>query len=243
MNMDFLYYHTPPNQFKENYGNFQAPFNSKKIFTQLPKNIVAIRVVATLAFTALAALKLSATIFCWPIVVAGVAFAGWNIYFHLLSKDPLMETFYKIVGGKNKFEELPNINLAQAPHEKVCEAIERLNWNDLDQPIYQTKTLDGRHIVIIKGLSREKEGPHKRDHTKGVLAFVEKLSPAELGVAIVHAIVDPFKGNTFGHFLYLQTSQMDDQRERRYCHVYSSISSKMANEFFAQLSPEALALR
>ena len=239
---NFLYYGTPLDQCQVNYPNFNTTFNSRKeISTQLPKNITVIRVVATLAFTLLAALKLSASIFYWPVVVAGVAFAGWTIYSHLLSADPLMETFYKISGGKNKFEELPEIDLRQVPNEKIFESIRRLNWDDLNQSIGRARTLDGRNVFIIKGLSRNPEVFFTKYQTKGVLAFVEKLGPEdlpkrtsnlpELAEAISHAVLFLFKGNTFGTFLY---SKRDANDYSRFCEIYSSISCDMANELFAQ---------
>lgn len=132
---NFLCYNTPVDQFQTHYINVQFPFKAEDIVTQLPKNIAAIRAVAITAFTGLIAFKLAATVFCWPVVIAGVAFAGWPVYSHLCSKDPLMDAFYKISGGRDKFEQLPEIQLRQNPNEKISEAIRRLNWNELEHAI------------------------------------------------------------------------------------------------------------
>ena len=245
-NSSFLYYETPSTEYQQYYGHVQAPFEAgKEILTQLPKNIAVIRAVATVAFTSLLALKLSATVFCWPIVIAGLAFAGWTIYSHLLSKDPLMETFYKIVGGKDEFEKLPPIDLAQAPNEKIFQAISRICWDNLNSPIAKTRTLDGRNVMIIKGLSRNINSLFANCQTKGVLAFIERTGPKdlpriisnlpELADSIMHAVLTPHEGNTFGRFFYSSNYSIGNNNNT-YCMVYSSISSDMANELFAQVN-------
>jgi hypothetical protein len=243
---NFLHYGTCPDQYQVHYCNLQAPFESgKEILTQLPKNVAMIRAVATLAFASIVALKLSGTVFCWPVAIAGIAFAGWTVYSHLLSKDPLMETFYKITGGRDGYETLPQINIAQNPNEKICEAIRRINWDDLNHSIARTRTLDGRNVIIIKGLSRNNdEGFLVGNQTKSVLAFVEKTAPEdvprvisnspEIVDAMMHAI--SLEGNTFGRWLYSHSSTIGVNEYNSYCKVHSSITSDMANELFAQLA-------
>jgi len=66
-----------------------------------------------------------------------------------------MESFYKICGGKDKFEQLPDIQLGQTSNEKISCAIGRLNFDKLEHSIAKLKTLDGRNIVITKGLSQK----------------------------------------------------------------------------------------
>lgn len=227
----------------QHYGQI-GPFKiGQEILTQLPKNVTIIRAAVTVAFTSLLALKLRATVFCWPVVIAGLAFTGWTIYSHLLSKDPLMEAFYKIAGGKDRFYALPEINLGQAPNEKICEAIERIDWDHLNHFIARTRTLDGRNVIIIKGLSRDSHPPRR---TKMILAFIEKVGPkdlpiptilniSELARSIIHAVLTPFEGNTFGTSLYFNVSNSSNQENIRHCRIYSSISSNLANELFIQL--------
>lgn len=231
---DFLYYNTPEDQFQTHYNNIQFPFQALEIKTQLPKNIAIIRAAVTIAFTGLIALKLGITVFCWPVVIAGIAFTGWTVYSHLYSKDPLIEAFYKISGGKDKFEKLPKIQLKHNSDGKISTAIRKLNWDNLVYKISKAKTLDGRNVVIIKGLSRNNEDSCQ---TKGILAFVEKIGPydvertisnsSEFVDSIVHAVIAPFQGNTFGRFLY--------SSKNTYCRIFSSISKDMANELFAQI--------
>ncbi|WP_042280573.1 hypothetical protein [Candidatus Protochlamydia sp. R18] len=244
---NFLYYGTCPDQYQMHYANFQAPFRKgKEISTQLPKNIAVIRAVAVAVFASLAALKLSATIFCWPIMIAGLAFAGWTIYTHLLSKDPLMEAFYKILGGKDRFEALPKINLAQAPNEKICEAIKKIDWDNLNHSVARTRALDGRNVVIIKGLNRNNGVLFPNCQTKSVLAFVEKINPRdipraisnlpEIADTIMHAIFTPHEGNTFSSFLYSSISDRGNGHDNYNCNMYSSISSDIANELYTQLN-------
>lgn len=246
-----LYYNTPSDQYIANYGNHRLfPENERQITTQLPKNIALIRIAATVALTILLALKVQATIFCWPVVIIGAAFAGWTAYTHLLSKDPLTEVFYQIVGGKDRFKQLPEIRLEQNLNEKICTAIGRLDWNHFDRGMYRAKTIDGRNVIIVKGLSRTNDGMFLA-HTRSILAFIEKVGPddvprhisnlPELVDGALHAIYAPFKGNTFDRQLSSHDSaavgdngeQIADSSETRIC---SSITTSMANEFFAQMA-------
>lgn len=210
--------------------------------TQLPKNIAIIRVIATIALTGLITFTLSATAFCWPVVIAGVAFAGWIVYSHLLSKDPLMEAFYKISGGKDKFEKLPEIQLEQNSSEKICAVIKNLKWKDLKHPISKTRLLDGRNVIIVKGFNRIIEGSYKTQ-TESILAFFEKLglydypiSKADyIFLSIFHAL-SPFEGNTFGRSLGHSSLGFKMDNSCSTCDVYSSISKEMANELTAQMA-------
>lgn len=234
-----LYYNTPLEEFQTHYNGIQGPFKAD-IVTQLPKNIAVIRAVAAVALAGLVAFKVVPTIFFWPVVLAGIGFAGWTVYSHLYSKDPIVEAFYKISGGKDKFEGLPVISLGQNATEKISTAIDRLEWDKLEHRIAKAKTLDGRNVVIIKGLSRNKEGSFINCQTQGVLAFVEKLGPYdvrsfhELAESIARAILTPLKGNTFQTWSTFSASA-GDEGSRIDCAVYSSISKDMANELFAQL--------
>lgn len=238
---NFLYYGTLPYQWQTHYGNVQKPFeNEKEICTQLPQNIVVIRAVSIAVFTALAAIKVSATIFCWPVIIAGLGYAGWTIYSHLLTSDPLMEAFYKISGGKERFEAFPEINLVQAPNEKISDAIGRINWDDLNHPISRGRTLDGRNVIIIKGFDR--------NHAfKSVDAYIEKAGPediprsisnlSEQAEAFVHALSRfATEGNTFSKALYSHFEGRGNNNDNRDCAIYPWILSDKANEFYAQLA-------
>lgn len=246
----FLYYNASSDQYLTNYGNhrlFQE--NERQITTQLPKNIALIRIVTTVALTILLAVEAQATIFCWPVVIIGAAVAGWTAYSHLLSKDPLTEVFSQIVGGKDRFEQLPEIKLKQNRNEKICTAISKIDWNNLGQCMYKTKTIDGRHIIIVKGLSRDNKGMFLA-HTRSIFAFIEKVGPEDVSRhisnlpefvdAALHAIRTLFKGNTFDSILSSYDSRrvcgnkvpVVDSSETKIC---SSITTSMANDFFAQM--------
>lgn len=238
---NFLYYDTLSQQLQMHHDSIQFPFK-KDIVTQLPKSIAVIRVVATLAFSSLIAFRSAATAFCLPIVVAGIGFAGWTIYSHLFSKDCLMEVFYKISGGKDKFQQLPEIQLQKSQNEKISEAIGKLKWDNLEHPIAKAKTLDGRNIIVIKDFVESADS-----QTKSILVFVEKLGPYdiprtisnlhEFAQSVIHAIFSPFQGNTFSRFLKSSSFSSGNQSSHTYCGVYCAISKDMANKLFAQVAP------
>ncbi|MBA2367409.1 MAG: hypothetical protein H0V82_00110 [Candidatus Protochlamydia sp.] len=241
---NFLYFKTPISDYPVYYPNIQTPFvTGKEIFTQLPNNIAIIRTIAIIAFTSLIVLNLKTTIFCYTAALAGIVLAAWTIYSHLLSTDPLIESFYKITGGKDRFQALPEINLVQAPNEKIYLAIGRINWEELNHQIARSKTLDGRNVIIIKGLSRNQENLFMNGPTKTVLAFIEKISPndsasqlvffSESVYIILHAI-NIFSKNTFGTF-WKDTIYAPQPEERSY-ELCSFISSNQANELFTQLA-------
>jgi hypothetical protein len=231
-----LYYGTHPSRWETHYGNVQRPFeDGKEICTQLPKNIVVIRAAAVAVFTTLAAIKLSASILCWPVAIAGMGYAGWTIYSNFIALDPLMEAFYKISGGQERFEAFPEINLAQAPDEKISAAIARINWEDLNHPVSRTRTLDGRNVVIIKGFERNSV-------CKSIDAYIEKVGPEdiprsmsnlpELADAFIHALSDfATEGNTYSKELYQRSA------ERRDCTIFPWILSDRANELYVQMNP------
>lgn len=226
---NFLYYNTPSDQLKTQYPNVHFPFKMGDLSTQLPKYIAIIRAVASIAFASYIAFHLTGVVFFWPVVIAGAAFSGWTIYSHICSKDAMIEAFYKIFGGKDNFEQLPEINLKMKPNENISEALLKLEWANLKQAVGRAKTLDGRNVVIIRALTRyneglfdnsqliraltnNKEGLFHNCQTQAVLAFVEKVSPYdllmdyemplhELILSVFHAIFLAQKGNTFGKML------------------------------------------
>lgn len=111
-----------------------------KIWTQLPSNIAKIRVGAILAVTAYffrVALKTPIIKgWCWPVAILGMSLAAYISYRHLLTKDPLVETFYKIAGGKENYEKLPEIPLENG--RKTYENF-KMAWASLEHPAYRSK--------------------------------------------------------------------------------------------------------
>ncbi|MBA2367407.1 MAG: hypothetical protein H0V82_00100 [Candidatus Protochlamydia sp.] len=200
--------------------------------------MAVIRIVAYAAFTALLAFKLSATMFVWPVIAAGTAFVGWTIYSHLLSNDPLMEVFYKLAGGKERFEVLPEINLPQTPGGKISKAINRINWDDLNLPLVRAKTIDGRNIVIVKGLSRMNDGlTGIRAQTKSILAFIERANPGDFKNR--HTALQNHISALMEAILLIENNNFSYKHGRDAYEIRSSISTNMANEFYAQLANPA----
>ena len=243
-----LYYDTPAAQYATFYGEKKLFVeNEPPITTQLPRKIALIRIVATVALTIL----LAATI-AWPLVFVGAVFAAWTAYRHILSKDPLIETFYRIVGGKDRFAQLPELRLDQRQNEKICTAIQRLSWENLQHPMYRATTADAGTIIIVRGMSRT--GDSIVDpKTKSVLAFIEKVGPEDIPrdlanlpefvESVFYAICPLFAENTFGRWLSsdfsaiaIRGQTVSDSYETRIC---SSLTASMANEFFAQIERPA----
>lgn len=247
--LNFFVFGITPQEYSSRYGHVgPLPYKAgQRISTQLPKNIAVIRAVASVALNALtsyAAYQLGATMLCWPIAIAGLAFTGWTIYTHLLSKDPLMECFYKIAGGKNNFDTLPSIHLEQAPDETIFDAIKRISWSKEGLRIAVTKTLDGRNVIVIQG-ERINKLPTRTDDMKAIFAFIEKIGPndlpriksniSEFVESILWAIFHPHEGNKFcqRHF-HAPTLLGSRLHEYRDWNVVSHISSEMANELYVQ---------
>lgn len=130
-----------------------TPFDdaTHNIHTKLPVKTAIIRALAIGALTTLAALlsyKLGATFLAWPVLLAGTAYAVYVLFLNF-KKDPMIEAFYKIVGGAEKFEKLPYVNLSSNWGNKG--EIMRI-WHDvLHHDISRSSMSDGRKIVIIKG--------------------------------------------------------------------------------------------
>src|ERR1700733_1199669 len=82
--------------------------------TPLPKNIAYLRIGLALAITALYASIDKHPLWRWGITTVGVAYASYTAYLHLRRRDPLVEAFYKIVGGEEKFLQLPEIKFEDA---------------------------------------------------------------------------------------------------------------------------------
>ena len=241
-----LYYNTSIDKFAAIYPHAQFPFKSGKIRTQLPKNIAFIRAVAAVAFSVLLAWRYSASFFCWPAAAIAAAYAGWTIYSHIYSNDPLLKAFYQIAGGKENFEKLPEIQLGKTSDEKLSDVIERLSWNELKNPIARAQTWDGRNVVIVKAVTRHKEEwGLSCAKVKSVLAFIEKYGPSDdhaliqvpdLIRSVFYAVFKPFGGNSFGRKIYTKSWGLGRNSRICFCQIYSAISERMANELHAQMN-------
>lgn len=143
----------------------------KWIRTCLPRQITVIRVIALSIFLTLAALNLAGTVFFWPVVVVGIAIIAWTLETHLRRKDPLVDAFYRICDGKDKFEKLKQIEVDH--QKKISDMVTELKWDDLPAPISRGLTADGRNIIFVKAKSQD---PKDQSDRKDIMVFVERMA-------------------------------------------------------------------
>lgn len=158
---NFYYYGKPTDEVPK------TPYPlGQEISTQFPATVAKIRLVAIFAFTAfagfrfaqlLAATRIASFSKSYSALFVPAAFlAAHTAYKHLFTKDPLVEAFYKIAGGENEYNNLPEIKLD--PTKKTSQTLRnQLSWNALEHPVYRLTTSDGRKGMVIKGLSYSKK--------------------------------------------------------------------------------------
>ena len=243
--MSCVTFGTPAVQITGIYPDFQPLFKwGHQISTQLPKNIAQIRAVASVAFSCLVAFILKSSFLTLPIITVGIAFAGWTIYSHILSKDLLLEAFYKIFKTKEAFEKLPTIKIQGGTDAEICEEIMELEWDTLQQPVTLSSTPDGRRIILVKGSRYQEEQEFemevevtKKTTTHTIFAYIEKINEERSDIAIGHALLGFDKGNTFFRFerKFDEIKMGNILRVKLNNHeISSSISSDMLNEIAAQ---------
>lgn len=149
---------------------FQPPFKDGQVFyTQHSKFHARMLAVARVAFSCILLaytslpMSLSASMVVYAATTVGFLYAGWTIYSHILSKDPLLEVFYKVLGTKDAFEKLPTIKISGYSDGAVCKEITRLKSEDLKGPVTISSTQDGRRIILVK------------DEKLGLTAYFEKI--------------------------------------------------------------------
>lgn len=231
-------YNTPINEFATFYPNAERPFE-KKISSHLPSLVVTIRAVAACALSAL--VVITTPVWVWPVAVAGVAFAGWTIYSNTRKKDPLVEAFYKIVGGKDKYEKLPEFKI-KGKDSLYDKNFFNLNYDDLKNPLSKAITPDGRRILIVKALSRHPEAGNRNivSKVKAVFVFVEKLKYEDFfdSTEVYLRFINNFlkAGNVFNTINDLERDDpwVSNGCQNKYISVRASISPELANELLAQ---------
>lgn len=249
----FLYFGTKPEEIKDHYPHYQEIFAAgRKISTQLPKNIVAIRTIAIAALSVFY-FATSSTLVAWTIAPIGFLFAGWTIYSHLIRSDQLVNAIYKIVGSKEKYDALPELKLSESdkPFEEI---IQKIVWDKLEKPVYKAYTQDGRVALIVKAMSRYKESKSimiEPCQVKSTYALIERLRPNDYfpekdltskQSSIIFSCLYAFNiletGNPIGRMISSSSSSSSfagSVPESYEKHMLSSISSEMTNEFAAQL--------
>ncbi|HEX4840373.1 MAG TPA: hypothetical protein VFU89_08035 [Rhabdochlamydiaceae bacterium] len=260
---NFYYYDRPADQIT----NKTYP-PGQKIWTQLPPDIAKIRIGAILAFTGIFFLAVlntpSIREWRWLVVIVGVTLAAWVAYKHLLTKDPMVEAFYKIAGGKDNYDTLPEWRLEK--NKKTYANFDVL-WADADvKPLYRFSTSDGRKGLMVKGLSHTKEhslvrikgtGPAR---TQALMVFVEKLGPYDIHIliknmtersfSIINALNFEAWNNPFSEVLLAGEGESDDGSSSRTINgLYAYMSTDWANDFIAQrgvvnqLEPKSLSVK
>lgn len=234
----FMYSGTSSENFKEYYPNCQPIFKTVSQ-TLMSKKVALIHAISVVAFAILIALGFSETILFWPVAIASSLFVARKLYSQFFIKDPLMETFYKIVGGKDKFENLPKITLTEAPTGKICDVIKKIEWKDLQHPMTLAKTADGRNIIFIKSLEFD------LDREETVSVFVEKLNEydyarpvsnmPELAAKVLRALAEIF-GTTWQSVeqYYSSSGPTEGTKTLRASGIYDHIKPDFANELYAQ---------
>lgn len=210
--------------------------------TQLPKNTAIIRAVGIGIFTAVTCLVSSG--WFWPVMILGNAFAGWTIYSNILTSDPLVESLYKIVGDRGKFEQLEEITFSKDGNS-LKDNILSIDWDNLKKSIYRAKTADGRTIMIVKAQSKQKH-PEVNCNTKSIFAFVEKLRPSDFNPLLgLYTPLDALGigpgsfglGNTAGNFIKDTCLYHKVTKEGSHSTVFlfSCISPELAKEIKEQI--------
>jgi hypothetical protein len=177
--------HANPLQYDAKASYPEVFKNGETISTQLPRNIALTRIGLTIALTIFYQYASDRPVWRWSVRIAGASFTGYTVYAHLLRKDPLVEAFYKIVGGEKAFNALPELSFDD---QDLYYQWRHLPWNQLQHPAYRAQTLDGRKILIIKAqtfnvevlsrLHRIFKIPSDTCNTN--LFLVEKLGPGDL---------------------------------------------------------------
>src|ERR1700722_18511329 len=106
----FFIYNTPPEKL---YGKnvlicdcarVKMSYKSgSRIFSDLPKNIELVQMIVFAALNSLALSLTSIPTLSIILIAPTVVFIGYKFYKSLFCTDPLIETFYKICGSKEKF--------------------------------------------------------------------------------------------------------------------------------------------
>lgn len=238
---NYLIYGKSDAAIKSDYPNVQLPFKSAPIVTQLPKRIALTRAVAIVAFSSYVAFNTVATVFCWPVVAAGATYAGWTIYSNLIRKDPLIAAFHTICGGKDKFDQLPEIGLDLNGGKPILKGICQISWEQFKEPIYKAKALDGRIIVVVQG--KKHAEPSSNEITNTQFVFVEKIGPGDkythqdplYRIALL-LLVSPFFSKTaFLSDYSFASCSFNSKIEVNDKYLCPSLAGKMANEFYAQI--------
>lgn len=168
------------------------------------------------------------------IALAGSIYTLFLAHSQLVNQDPLVVAFHKIVGGKEKFENLPEL-IFKKQDLKLSEYIKNMNWESF-APVTRA-TYHGRNLLIIKGATRGKTKEiFSPPEAKTLFVFVEKLNPGELPnklPAFCETAIDALTKARNSSTTTL--TDITDKPAEYNIKMCSEITAEMANEFFAQL--------
>lgn len=236
----FYYYNNPPELITKKE---LAP--GQKFTTQLPRNVILIRLVATAILTASVAYAVARitglSAWAWPVVVLGASFALYTAYRQLLRPDPLVNAMQIVAGNEEHYNLLPEWTVT--PNKKLWETIGNIKWDELKHPLYRATTSDGRKVLIVRGYDfirgRNENMELVFKPIQTVMAFVEKLGPNDIprypmpADARVEAalIAVPLMDLAWLENRYHKKIKSSDYS---WYEMHSSITSDMMNEFIYQ---------
>lgn len=237
--MNYLYYDTPISEFQNYYGNMDRPF-THNIQSRLPQHVAVIRALALTIFAAILLLTQHSKFWAWPVALISLAYAGWTLWTNLLGKDPLVNAFYEIVGGKDKYDKLPDCTLKGG---KSFVEIEDIWWPDLQEKVSKAVTEDGRKVLIVKCHSRDEKLAHNiQAPMDSVMIFIEKMNHYDYSMylsdaaVVVNTLLRALVGTSI---VTLDQNVMSsctlNKSHHIECRLASSMTAEMANEFRAQL--------
>ncbi|HEX4839820.1 MAG TPA: hypothetical protein VFU89_05215 [Rhabdochlamydiaceae bacterium] len=221
--VQFFNYGTPPGKLYETYvpGSAQKinlPYQSgSKLVSDFSGNIEVIQMIVMAVITAFALSLTSAPALSLVIIAPVTAFYGYIFYRKLFYTDPLVEAFYKIMGDRGKFLDLPYITLCGSREKLDSHHVTNLSEKVSSQlsPIC-CGWWGACQALIIKG-------PENK-----LLVFVQNLSPLDFKDIPLHIKLTFIAKSLLPFF----------KSPYRHCinnvEFAGGISTDMANEFFLQ---------
>jgi hypothetical protein len=159
------------------------PINQQFVHTKRRTKDVVIGCVGFACLSALATYLTKSTL-KRLLFLSGALYSGHRLYQQFKGKDPLVEAFYKIMGGKENYDALPFSDLKPTP-----------KWDDLEEPIYKYQTPDGRRVLIVKT---------KKDEVNKIYVFTEQLRSDSFVFNILVGLFTVSISNHFVEYVFKQ---------------------------------------
>lgn len=175
LNQPFIYFGTPKDNRETYYRNSLI---DKTVASSLPRSVAVIRTIAYAIFGACGLFCQFSPFIRVPLISCFLV-AGWTFYSHLWREDPLISLFYKMAGGKERYEKFP------CNDEIIASGLDKIKWDNLTTPILRAHTKDGREVFIVKGKARDQE-------KNTIFVFVEKIRKGDLTTDLEEGTKVPF---------------------------------------------------